>query len=541
MDDRTQSSLTTLLVGLDAACIEVLDPLFEEDALPNLQRLFEEGVYGPLESQVPPWTASAWPSLYTGVNPGKHGVFGFLSFDGYDADVVNATDVRRRTLWELLDYHGLRSVVVNVPVTAPPRAFDGALIPGYVGPEDPPCHPAGLLDDVRAEIGEYRVYPNDPEGRGDEAYLELIRMRGEAFRYLADRFDPDFGFVEFQQTDTVFHERPGDLELVRTVYEAVDEQIGSILEATSPENVFVVSDHGMGRYDKYEFRVNEFLRDEGYVSVRHGGSGMPSWVSIQKRGLEKGQFEADDDASLDVMNSAMTVAARFGLTTQRIASVLQKLGLAEYVARVVPTDVKRAGTTQVDFPSSRAYMRDLIELGIRINLEGREPDGTVPQDAYEDVRRELISALKTVETPDGELLFEDVAPREEYFHGPEAHNAVDIVLVPSNYDHYLSAQLYGEQFGDPTESWNHKRWGVVAASGPAIDSHTPLGDAHLFDVTPTILATYGLPPDEEMDGTSLPIVDAHPPISYPPFEPAERVETNDTEVEDRLANLGYLE
>ncbi|KAB1185120.1 MULTISPECIES: alkaline phosphatase family protein [Haloferax] len=541
MEDRKQSSLTTLLIGLDAACLEVLEPLFEADALPNLQTLFEDGVYAPLESQVPPWTASAWPSLYTGMNPGKHGVFGFLSFDGYDADVVNATDVRQWTLWELLDYHGLRSVVVNVPVTAPPRSFDGALIPGYVGPEDPPCHPAGLLDDVREEIGTYRIYPHKPERRGDEAYTELVRMRGEAFRYLADRFSPDFGFVEFQQTDTVFHERPDDLDLVRTVYEEVDTQIGLILDSTSPQNVFVVSDHGMGRYDKYEFRVNEFLRDEGYVSVRHGGSGMPSWVSIQKRGLEKGQFEAEEDRSAGTLNAAMAVAARYGLTTQRITSVLRTLGLAKYVARFVPTDVKRAGTTQVDFPSSRAYMRDLIELGIRINLEGREPSGTVSKDEYEDVRRELIDALKDVRTPDGEVLFEDVAPREKYFHGPEAHNAVDIVLVPSNYDHYLSAQLYGEQFGEPTESWNHKRWGVVAAHGEAIDSSASLEGAHLYDITPTILATYGLPHDEQMDGEPLPVVSGVAPTSYPTFEPVERVKTNDTEVEDRLANLGYLE
>ena len=78
-----------LLVGLDAACEPVLDRLARDGAdLPHLRSILDEGTSAPLESQVPPWTASAWPSLYTGTNPGKHGVFGFLDFEGYDWDVV---------------------------------------------------------------------------------------------------------------------------------------------------------------------------------------------------------------------------------------------------------------------------------------------------------------------------------------------------------------------------------------------------------------------------------------------------------------------
>ena len=120
--------MQTLLVGLDAACFPVLRPLFEEGAVPTLRRLFEEGASGPLASQLPPWTASAWPSLYTGRNPGNHGVYDFLSFDGYDWDIVNASDVRARTLWEYADDAGLTSVVVNAPVTHPPREFVVALV-----------------------------------------------------------------------------------------------------------------------------------------------------------------------------------------------------------------------------------------------------------------------------------------------------------------------------------------------------------------------------------------------------------------------------
>jgi predicted AlkP superfamily phosphohydrolase/phosphomutase len=88
--------MRTLVIGLDAACLETLRPFFDTGSTPNLKAICEEGVSEPLESQIPPWTASAWPSLYTGVNPGKHGVFDMLTYEGYDWDVVNVTHVRAR-------------------------------------------------------------------------------------------------------------------------------------------------------------------------------------------------------------------------------------------------------------------------------------------------------------------------------------------------------------------------------------------------------------------------------------------------------------
>ena len=124
----------------------------------------------------------------------------------------------------VLDRHGLTSVVVNAPVTFPPPAIDGAVLPGFMGPEDPECHPSGLLEDVREAIGEYRLYPayhtEDVEFTRDQKraeHVDLVRMRGEAFRYLADRYDPQFGFVQFRRPDAVFHEFDGDREMVRPV------------------------------------------------------------------------------------------------------------------------------------------------------------------------------------------------------------------------------------------------------------------------------------------------------------------------------------
>jgi predicted AlkP superfamily phosphohydrolase/phosphomutase len=435
--------------------------------------------------------------MYTGVNPGKHGVFGFLDYDGYDWDVVNSTHVREHALWELLDERGMSSVVVNVPVTHPPAEIDGAVIPGYIGPEDPDCHPEGILEEVREAIGEYRVYPNYV--RDDERYTEdekleeycaLAGMRGEAFRYLAGRFDPDFGFVEFQKTDTVFHEFDGDPEKVRRIYETTDDQIGQILEACDPDRVFVASDHGIGPYENYEFRINEFLREEGYVEATTGGKGMPSLTPIRD------QLRADGT---------------------------------------------RTDGEQVDFPASRAYTRARIELGVRINLAGREPEGKVPEGEYESVREELIELLSGVRTPDGDRVFGEVGPREEYFHGPHVEEAVDVVTVPNGFEHLLSAQLVGSQFGPPTEPWNHTLEGLFVAAGEGIDAEADLSGAHLFDVAPTVLSALGVPYSDRMDGSVLPVVDDVGSTEYHVYSGDTTRATDDDTVEQRLSDLGYLE
>ncbi len=538
------SNLDTLLVGVDAGCRPVFDRVGGADTAPALASLFEEGASADLTSQIPPWTPSAWPSLYTGVNPGKHGAFGFLSFDGYDWDVVDAGDVREPSLWELLDYHDRTSVVVNVPVTHPPPDVDGAVVPGYTAPPDPTCHPEGTLDELREELGDYRVYaPPDVDSPDEDVewYRRLTRMRGEAFRHLADRFDPDFGFVQFQQTDTVFHDYPGDFEKARAVYEAVDEQVAAIRDEFDPDTVILASDHGIGAYGGYEFRANEFLRRRGYVQTARGGEGMPSWDAVATDRLEGN--EGGDPSAVE---RAVELAARAGLTSQRIGAALETLGLYEFVVRHAPSDLIRAGSERVDFPASAAYVRSRIELGVRINLAGREPDGVVPPEEYESVRSDLVSALSAVETPDGDPVFETVAPREEFFDGPYVEDAPDVVTVPRAFDHFLSAQLRSEEFGPPREPWNHKLDGVVAVAGEGVDADADLSDAHLFDVAPTVLAALGLPASDRMDGTALPAVEATGERTYPTLADAggdarTHDAEADAEVERRLADMGYLE
>jgi predicted AlkP superfamily phosphohydrolase/phosphomutase len=315
--------------------------------------------------------------------------------------------------------------------------------------------------------------------------------------------------------------------------------VGKLLDHCEPENVLIVSDHGIGEYEGYEFRVNDFLREHGYIVATRGGEGMPSWTAIarERRGTGEQKVESNPSA----MARAMKVAARIGITSQRVGAVLSRLGLASFVASRVPQDAIRAATEQVDFAASTAYMRSRIELGVRINLAGREPEGVVPKSKYDEVRDELIERLAEAETPDGEPVFEAVLPREEVFDGPYVDEVADVIVIPRDYDVHLSTTLMGELFEPLENFYEHKPEGIIAASGTDIDATASLARAHLFDVTPTVLATFGLPAGDRMDGVPLPVVADHGRTTYPTFEPDERVQTADSTVEQRLADIGYLE
>jgi len=70
-----------VVVGLDGASFELLDPWIEEGSLPNLRKIKDSGVYGDMESCLPPVTSPNWKCYSTGKNPGKLGIFWWENID----------------------------------------------------------------------------------------------------------------------------------------------------------------------------------------------------------------------------------------------------------------------------------------------------------------------------------------------------------------------------------------------------------------------------------------------------------------------------
>jgi predicted AlkP superfamily phosphohydrolase/phosphomutase len=108
-----------LLIGWYGASWNYIEPLLEEGNLPNIKSLLDIGTRSVLRSTIPPYTNIAWPSLVTGRRPDKTGVFdGTKSIiNSYQSIPTNLVGFRGIPIWKWLNNYGLRSGVLNVPMT----------------------------------------------------------------------------------------------------------------------------------------------------------------------------------------------------------------------------------------------------------------------------------------------------------------------------------------------------------------------------------------------------------------------------------------
>ncbi|MFC6725575.1 alkaline phosphatase family protein, partial [Halobium palmae] len=482
------------MVGFDALDFRH-DEAFAEE-LPNFAALRDEGVEAPLESTFPPWTGSAWPSMYTGVDPSHHGVYSFFDYgDGYpdEARPVSRNEVDAPALWNYLSARGEPSVVMNVPITHPAESIEGVLFPGYLASEDEPSSPPSAREDLEERLGEpYRIYAEHELAKDRkkkvDSYVDLVDHRRRAAVALLEDHDWTLGFVQVQKTDSVFHSSP-DREDHRRVYEAADELLGAVREVAGDDtNVIVCSDHGMKALSGYQVYPNELLEREGFVETVSGTSGasLPEAKSRLVNG-ESADPDAETESSTPTLADRAASTLLSGLTAAgvppgRLYTVAQRAGLEPLVRRLVPKSFLTSANRGVNWRESRAYCRAGSELGVRVNLEGRERDGVVPESEYESVRDELIELFEALETPEGEPVFEWVKRREEVYDGPYTEDAADVLFMPADLQNVVMTSVVGTLFAD-TAAYGHALHGTFVADGPSFDA-LDAESLSLTDVTP---------------------------------------------------------
>ena len=583
--DRPETgSSRTVVLGFDALSFEYLD----EFDLPHFDALRERASEGPLRSTHPPWTASAWPSIYTGTDPSRHGVYDFFHHGtNYpdEARLISREDVDAPALWNYCSARGLPSITLNVPVTYPTDRIDGVSVPGYLAPEHAPGFPEGIREELNDALGEdYRIYSRAETSSDKQAklagYLELIDLRRRAAEYLLSTREWRLALIQVQKTDAVFHKLP-ERDAHRRIYEAADALLGTVLETVEEGvNVIVCSDHGIGPMTGYRIYVNDVLRDHGLLeATAEGGRADFGTAKRDLLGEPDGSDEASgadgvDDADIDgaidvgtgtdadfdtdndpsasdggsrvspavaAVSAGASVLGFAGVTPADVYSSAQRLGLAGLLQALVPDGAKEGATERVDWRASRAYCRSRNELGVRVNLRGREPNGVVPPNEYEAVRSAIVSALSELRTPDGRPAFEWVHRREAIHGGPAVEDAADVLFMPNGMDHAVETELVGRRFVG-AEGYDHKLEGTFIASGPAF-SPTDLDALSLTDVAPAVMASLGQPVPARMTGAVPGGLLKHPVAAESYSDVA--IDTGadsvtDDRVTDRLADLGYL-
>jgi predicted AlkP superfamily phosphohydrolase/phosphomutase len=519
-----------IVIGLDAACLDIILPWIKSGHLPYLSALLSKGVYTELKSTIPPVTASAWPSLFTGKNPGKHGIFSFFrQKEGHQSKLVSSTDNKARAIWEYLSDAGKNSIVINVPITHPARKINGILIPGFMAPENPICHPIDILEEVNQALGPYRIY-SEQETKGAspekilQGFIEVTKTTKDTAIYLGKKYDWDFLMVQFQKTDTIFHRLKSEKHHLQ-LYKFVDQCIREIVEALGVDaNVLIVSDHGMGRCN-WTFYINSWLKKEGFVKAKR-----PEMETATIY-LEKTKLTGHSDLSYRsiLFGKVIDCLSKMGVSFETINSWLPSLHLGFLKSIVPPGAVAKVPQTFPDEEYSSAYCAPNQNFGIRINSQNGEE--------YQKHREQLISKFKLLTDPDGNLLFESVMLREDYYNGPHMADAPDIVFTTREMNCRIIVGMPGRLFS-PYKGYNHKMNGLFAGTGNDIVNAGYLGNTlSIYDIAPTILHMFGLPVPTDMDGRII------TEIFKKGSEPAEReikyqaADTEKERIKDRIKRL----
>lgn len=297
------TGVKVLLVGLDGADWDLVDPLIQAGRLPVLAGLKRGGAWGTVRSEMPMLSPLLWTTIATGRPPEVHGVMDFLMRDPDSGRVVPISSSFRRVkaLWNIVSDFGVGCDFVAWWATWPAERIDGTMVSdrlsyslfsfveqqaapfGTTYPEEylQEIHPRLISDrdiayrEVRrfVDIGEaeFRAARDwaarDPAAAYTDPVNHLTRILAATRNYhiialdLLTRGQPPLAAVYYQGIDEVNHRfahfAPPRMDRISAeefrrysgalehFYEYQDELLGELVSRVDASTVVIVlSDHG---------------------------------------------------------------------------------------------------------------------------------------------------------------------------------------------------------------------------------------------------------------------------------------------------------
>lgn len=494
-----------LVVGWDGASFRAIDPLLAAGRLPHLASMIARGTRCELESTIIPISSAAWTTATTGKPPGEHGVFAFHEpvSGSYDLALVSARSNRAAPLWRLFTGRGIPSLVFGVPLTYPPEPILGTMVCGMLSPPGAVyTWPGTLADSLRARgfLPDLDPWLEEREPTWEEGRQQLD-LREEILAELLVQSEWRLAWIVFKELDVLSHYSYGlDFAAhVAPIYARLDALLGRLLAVVGPEtDVILLSDHGFRSYT-HGFNLHAWLLAEGFA-VLHADATPRE----QLEPLPEGPF-----------------ARRFAAEAAQRLSALDLPHTAAY-----------------------AYACEGNYGSLRLNLRGREPQGSVAPEDAESVLVRIEARLFA------NPLVKSVWRAEDLLPGPERAALPDILFATQPHVQVFAErghELTGEY--DPAVA-DHDLYGIFVAAGPSL-AHTRLErPLRLLDIAPLALHLLCQPVPLEMRGEVPPallsenravarvpeasFVGMAPPRSGSVYTPQE-IE----ELEKELQALGY--
>ncbi|HOZ47529.1 MAG TPA: alkaline phosphatase family protein [Candidatus Hydrogenedentes bacterium] len=452
-----------LVIGLDCATPQFVFGPGRFDLF-NLHQLASLGCWGPLRSCHPPITVPAWASMMSGKDPGSLGLYGFRNRRDHSYDALftaNARAVREPRVWDILSRHGKKVVVLGVPQTYPPQPVNGWLVSGFLAPDTRVdyTYPKTLKDEIERNVGPYildvKDFRTDSKDRLLEQLYAMLDNRFATARYL-------------------MREKPWDFFMM--VETGVDRLHHAFWKYGDPGHP-------------------KFVPGNPYASV------LRDYYRAVDREIGRLMALTDDDTAILVVSDHGAKSMVGGVCVNQWLIDQGLLTLAEPPGRIA-----RIEDCRIDWARTKAWSSGGYYARVFLNVEGREPQGIVPQADYERFRSDLAARIEAMVGPDGTVLGNKAyKPQELYRHVNGV--APDLIVYFGDltwrsvgsvgYDSIFTS----ENDTGPDDA-NHDHYGIFIMKGGA----GPVGrrtDLSLMDVAPTVLDLMGVPVPEDMQGAPI--------------------------------------
>ena len=429
-----------ILIGLDGATWTLLRAFAEDGTMPTIQYFIENGITGTLLSTIPCYTAPAWTSMVTGLNPGKHGIYGFVR----ENRIASISSLSCPKIWNVLNNYGISTGVMNVPLTYPPEKIDSFMIPGMLTPNrDDTVWPKNVLKEIEAKCGKYifDVPVDISKDMKDKSIFDRLRnslqTRAETFYFLMDKYKPDFSMIVFELPDRIQH-----------IFWKYLEPKSHHFNHDIAKNIRANSKQLYADLDKVIARLLEKYGNNSYffLASDHGFTAQNYTLYLNNLFIKKGVLQLK----------------RFARQIQLVNRVALRL---KNRIKLLPENFFKSAYQPYDLSKTIAYASMPFECGVYINQNSVLIN-------REEVKGRVIKALNELKHPlTDDFLNLDIVFKESIYSGPHMELGPDILITVENNTFDISNGLYRRSIFYSREKvpWGcHHRNGIWAAIGPGI-------------------------------------------------------------------------
>jgi len=518
-----------LVLGLDGASFNLIQPWLNDNILANIKHLIDNGVWGEMESCIPPITCPNWKCYSTGKNPGKLGVFWWEHLNIKEKKVIipNSTTFKSADIWDYLNKEGIKTGIIGMPTTYPPKRVEGFMVAGGPDAGDKGYTYPDLLQEELENQLNYRVHGDTDVSqnmeKGIKNALSLIKLNFDAAEYLLEKYSPSFLHVTSFQINGPLQHFFYNGEPTRRAWQLIDRRLGKLVQHF--DYVLIMSDHGTSPMEKNWF-INAWLKQQGYLKLKTVRT-ISKWRKLGK-----------------LKSQVLRLSKQLG-----IYHILKEIKPLHHISQTIPNEWALFGDHEGETVMDLVDWNETSVVGspqgsIYINRELIEE-----QKDYDKLRHKLIHEIESIKDPEtDEHLVEKVYKPEEIYKGEYVHNAPDLIALDSNQYHNRGGILKTNVFENSRWKGNNAKKGLFIFVGPEVRNGAQIEGVKIVDLAPTLLHIFNVPVPEDMDGRVLKeIFTENSSLAQREVTLQKSIEAGwgnesetDREVKERLEALGYL-